>query len=276
MNIYKPTELQSFLNAHNKKANKHLSQNFLIDKNILDKIIKYNQAYKSFPVLEIGPGPGALTEALLNQGFKVHAVDFDQEFVELLKKRLTPFFPHFSVEYNDFLKINLHKIFPNAALSTVIANLPYHISSKALIKLLIYSQYFAAITLMVQKEFFERLLALDGKNYGPINILARLCATTIEGFKVSASCFYPKPHVDSCVLHMTLNSAHNPEKLEDVYNFLKVCFSNRRKKIISNLEQLCDKNKLIAAFKALKIDEKARVESLKPETYFHLYHFLLQ
>lgn len=92
MNIYKPTELQSFLNAHNKKANKNLSQNFLIDKNILDKIIKYNQGYKSFPVLEIGPGPGALTEGLLNQGFKVHAVDLDKDFVELLKKGS----PHFS------------------------------------------------------------------------------------------------------------------------------------------------------------------------------------
>lgn len=153
--------------------------------------------------------------------------------------------------------------------------MPYHISSKALIKLLIYSKYFAAITLMVQKEFFERILALDGKNYGAINILARMCATHIEGFKVSASCFYPKPHVDSCVLHMTLNSAHNPEKLEDFYNFLKLCFSNRRKKIISNLESLFNKNKLIEAFTTFKIDHNARVESVKPETYFQLYNFLL-
>lgn len=275
MNIYRPSELQAFLNAHNKKASKKLSQNFLIDKNILDKIIKYNQAYKSFPVLEIGPGPGALTEQLLNQGFTVHAVDLDQEFVELLKKRLIPFFPQFTIEYNDFLKIDLNKIFPKSSLSTVIANLPYHITSKALIKLLIHSKYFAAITLMVQKEFFDRIQAVDGKDYGAINILARVCSTKIEGFKVSASCFYPAPRVDSAVLHMTLNSSHSPEKIEDFYNFLKTCFSSRRKKLFSNLEARFKKEKIQQAFETFDLDSNLRVEALQPDTYFQLYNFLL-
>jgi 16S rRNA (adenine1518-N6/adenine1519-N6)-dimethyltransferase len=275
VNIYRPTELQAFLNAHNKKANKKLSQNFLIDKNILDKIISYNKSYKSFPVLEIGPGPGALTEQLLNQGFTVHAVDLDQEFVDLLKKRLIPFFPSFSVEFNDFLKLDLNKVFASSSLSTVIANLPYHISSKALIKLLIHSKYFAAITLMVQKEFYDRIQAIDGKDYGAINILARICATSIEGFKVSASCFYPAPRVDSAVLHMTLNCSHSPEKLEDFYSFLKTCFSSRRKKLISNLEARFDKGKLTIAFENFKLDQNTRVEEITPEIYFQLYSFLL-
>lgn len=275
MNIYRPSELQAFLNAHNKKASKKLSQNFLIDKNILDKIIKYNNAYKSFPVLEIGPGPGALTEQLLNQGFTVHAVDLDQEFVDLLKKRLIPFFPQFTIEFNDFLKIDLNKIFPSSALSTVIANLPYHITSKALVKLLIHSKYFAAITLMVQKEFFDRIQALEGKDYGPINILARVCSTKIEGFKVSASCFYPAPRVESAVLHMTLNSSHSPEKMTDFYDFLKTCFSSRRKKLFSNLEARFKKEKLLHAFETFELDSNLRVEALQPDTYFQLYNFLL-
>lgn len=276
MNIYKPSELQAFLNTHNKKASKKLSQNFLIDKNILDKIIKYNQNYKSFPVLEIGPGPGALTEQLLNQGFKVHAVDLDPEFVELLKKRLIPFFPNFSIEFNDFLKLDLNNIFPSSSLSTVIANLPYHISSKALIKLLIHSKYFAAITLMVQKEFFDRIQSTTGKDYGILNILARVCSTTMEGFKVSASCFYPAPRVDSAVLHMTLNSSHSPEKMEDFYQFLKTCFSSRRKKLFSNLQAKFSEEKLDQAFINFHIDMNARVEGLKPQTYFQLYNFLLR
>lgn len=275
MNIYRPSELQAFLSAHNKKASKKLSQNFLIDKNILDKIIKYNTAYKSFPVLEIGPGPGALTEQLLNSGFKVHAVDLDNDFVDLLKKRLTPFFPQFSVEYNDFLKLDLIETFAKSTLWTVIANLPYHISSKALIKLLIHSKYFASITLMVQKEFYDRVITLHGKDYGVINILAYICSTKIEGFKVSASCFYPAPRVDSAILHMTINCPHSPEKLEDFYNFLKICFSSRRKKLMSNLEAKYDRIRIQSAFDAFNIDDKARVEAVKPQVYFQLYNFLL-
>jgi 16S rRNA (adenine1518-N6/adenine1519-N6)-dimethyltransferase len=205
VNIYRPSELKAFLDENNKKASKKLSQNFLIDKNILDKIIKFNAPYKSFPVLEIGPGPGALTEQLLNSGYKVHAVDLDKEFVDLLKKRLTPFFPNFKVTHQDFLALNLESLKNEAPLWTVIANLPYHISSKALIKLLIHSNVFASLTLMVQKEFFERVKQTSGKDYGILNILMRHCASQIDGFNVSARCFYPAPRVESSVMHLTLN-----------------------------------------------------------------------
>ena len=274
MNIYKPSELKAFLEENNKKANKRLSQNFLIDKNILDKIVKYTIPYKAFPVLEIGPGPGALTEQLLNIGITVHSVELDDEFCHLLKKRLGPYFPNLHVIHQDFLKFDLTRFSESSTLYSVVANLPYHITSKALIKLLIHSKYFAALTLMVQKEFFERIQTLSGKDYGIINIMSRVCATHIEGFKVSPNCFYPAPRVDSAVLHMTINCSLMPKKLEDFYAFLKTSFACRRKKLISNLSCKFDITTLKEAFKNYDIDENSRVESISPSTYFQLFNFL--
>jgi 16S rRNA (adenine1518-N6/adenine1519-N6)-dimethyltransferase len=274
VNIYKPSELKAFLFENNKKANKRLSQNFLIDKNILNKIVKYNQAYKKFPVLEIGPGPGALTEQLLQAGFSVYAVELDKEFAALLEKRLSPSFPHLTLIQDDFLKLDLSSLASKGTVWSVIANLPYHITSKALIKLLIHSAYFTSLTLMVQKEFFERLQALSGKDYGIINILSRVCATHIEGFKVSAGCFYPAPRVDSSVVHMTLNQSLSSHELEAFYEFLKVGFSSRRKKLLSNLSAKFKAQDLKAAFHTCSIEENIRVEGLSPSTYLHLFTLL--
>ena len=274
MNIYKPSELKAFLEENNKKASKRLSQNFLIDKNILDKIVKRNHSYKTFPVLEIGPGPGALTEQLLTAGFKVTAVELDKEFSELLKKRLTPFFPELTIINDDFLDLDLEKIPGKSTLWTLIANLPYNITSKALIKLFIHAKYFTALTVMVQKEFFDRICALEGKDYGIINILARVCSTQIDGFKVSNSCFFPAPRVDSAVLHLELNCHHSPQKMTAFYEFLKTAFSSRRKKIISNLNASFEFKKLESAFDMYGLDKNCRVEALAPEQYFQLFNFL--
>jgi 16S rRNA (adenine1518-N6/adenine1519-N6)-dimethyltransferase len=264
VNIYKPSELKAFLLENNKKANKKLSQNFLIDKNILDKIVKLNQDYKAFPVLEIGPGPG----------FKVSAVELDSQFAELLKKRLSPFFPHFKIHNSDFLDLDITSLSCQSTLWSVIANLPYHITSKALTKLIIHSKFFTSLTLMVQKEFYDRIQALDGKDYGILNILIRVCSSSISGFKVSASCFYPAPRVDSAVLHITLNCAHSPHKIEEFHEFLKICFMSRRKKLISNLSSKYDQVILIKAFDLYKLDLGTRVETISPDLYFQLFSFL--
>jgi 16S rRNA (adenine1518-N6/adenine1519-N6)-dimethyltransferase len=274
VNIYKPSELKQFLDDNNKRANKRLSQNFLIDKNILEKILHSISPFKGSPVLEIGPGPGALTEQLLLKGFHVKAIELDKEFCDLLKERFCPSYPDFHVYNEDFLKFDISSLFIKSQPYTVVANLPYHISSKALIKLLINAKYFTSLTLMVQKEFFERIQTLSGKDYGIINILARICATHIDGFKVSRKCFYPAPRVDSSVLHMKLNCSINPEKLEKFYHFLKTGFSSRRKKLISNLSNDFKLETLQEAFTNYDIDENSRVESISPSTYFQLFDFL--
>ena len=274
MSLYKPSELKAFLEENQKKANKRLSQNFLIDKNILDKIIQLNMAYKAFPALEIGPGPGALTEQLLQAGFKVTAIELDQQFAELLKKRLTPFYPQLEIIQDDFLKTDLKVVLQKSPLWSVVANLPYHITSKALIKLLMNSHSFSSLTLMVQKEFFDRVMETSGKDYGIINILCRLCSSKMEGFKVSASCFYPAPRVDSAVLHLQLNCPHSPAKMMAFYEFLKTAFVSRRKKLISNLQDKYSITLLKECFKTYELDENIRVEALNPEQYFQLFNFL--
>lgn len=275
MSLYKPSELRQFLDTHFKKASKSLSQNFLIDKNILDKIVQANKNYKSFPVLEIGPGPGALTEHLLTNGFKVKAVELDEEFASILEKRLSPFYPTLSVIKGDFLEFDLeNELFKHTPVWTVIANLPYHISTKALVKLLIYSKYFASITLMVQKEFFERISQISGKDYGILNVLCRVLANKMESFKVSPTCFYPAPNVDSCVMTLTVSANHSPESIKNFYEFLKTAFANRRKKLISNLKASYLIEKLDFAFLDLGIDLDARCEDVAPAQFFQLFSAL--
>ena len=275
MSLYKPSELRQFLDTHFKKASKSLSQNFLIDKNILDKIILANKNYKSFPVLEIGPGPGALTEQLLASGFKVNAVELDKEFASILEKRLTPFYPQLSVIQDDFLQLDLQSaLFKEMPVWTVIANLPYHISTKALVKLLIHSKYFASITLMVQKEFYDRICQTSGKDYGILNVMCKVLTSRMESFKVSSSCFYPAPNVDSCVMTLTINSNFSPELLKSFYDFLKLAFSSRRKKLLSSLKDDYSLEKLDRAFLDIGIDFSARCEDVSYSQFFQLFSSL--
>lgn len=272
MSLYKLSNLKAFLLQYDKKASKRLSQNFLIDQNILDKLIKLAEpATHKVPIFEIGPGPGALTQALLDRGFEVHAVELDQQFAHLLLERLKPNFPKLSVVCHDVLLLDLQTLAQNSLSWSVIANLPYHITTKVLIKLLLEGPLFNSITVMVQYEFFQRVQALSGKDYGIINILIRVCSQMIEGFKVSAHCFYPAPRVDSAVLHLKLNQTHSQAKLLAFYEFLKAGFSSRRKKLISNLKTLFSDQALEKAFNACALDVKVRVEGLSPQKYFELF-----
>ncbi|MEX0962033.1 MAG: 16S rRNA (adenine(1518)-N(6)/adenine(1519)-N(6))-dimethyltransferase RsmA [Simkaniaceae bacterium] len=228
------TVLKAFLEKEGLAANKRLSQNFLIDSNILDKIILTAQVSKGDQILEIGPGPGALTEALLMKEAEVFAIEKDQGFAKHLPRLSTN---HLSVYHADFLKFDLTPIFKKAPLK-VVANLPYHLTTPILEKLLPLYPSVTSLTIMVQKEVAERLTSSPrSENYGAFTLFREFYSNVISSFRVKKTSFYPSPHIDSTVLHLELKPLPNHINGKDFFDFVYKAFQKRRKMLRSSLKE---------------------------------------
>ena len=254
-----------------KKFNKKsLGQNFLIDKNIIKKIINLVKIEKK-NIIEIGPGTGALTEEILNRKPKsVITIEKDDFLSKKLHNRYykTKIFRNINA---DVLKVDLEKLSTKA--SIIFGNLPYNISSQILIKLIKYRKWppnFTDAIFMFQKELGEKILGrFPSNNYGRISILTNYRLNVITKFYVSASCFFPKPNVESVIIHFRPKEKinfriKNLKNLEKVTNIL---FSNKRKMINKNIKKILSENK-IKMIKNLNL--QLRPSKVKPEIYYRI------
>lgn len=212
-----------------------LSQHFLIDERIADRIVKYADLNENDIVLEIGAGNGILTKRIANIS-KVIAIEIDKRFIERLRR-----IKNVEVINADVMKINLE----NLEFNKVVSNLPYHISSPITFKLL--EVPFDSAILMYQKEFAERLVAKPGsKKYGRLSVMAYYKADCEILEYVPKEAFFPKPEVDSCIVKLTpIGKRFNVnEKLFD--KVVKALFGHRRKKIKNALllDKLVEKNEV--------------------------------
>ena len=251
-------------------AKKSLGQNFLIDKNVIKKII--NQVdIENRNIIEIGPGKGALTEEILKRNPKsLDIIEKDSNLVEKLK-----------IEYNknkkikihnsDILKFNIEKIIKKN--TVIFGNLPYNISSQILVKILKFNNWppnFQDLVLMFQKELGEKILGkFPSSNYGRLSILTGYRLKVIEKFLVSSNCFFPKPKVTSLVIHFKPKdkikfSIKNIDSLEKITNIL---FSNKRKMINKNLKKILNKKEIS---KLKNIQLSSRPSEIKPEIYYKI------
>ncbi len=216
--LYQPSELKKLLESLGHKPNKNLGQNFLIDGNILDKIVSASDISSQDHILEVGPGPGALTQALLKTEAKVTAVELDQAFATHLQEQL----PTLDLIVGDILKVPL----PDS-LTKVVANLPYYITS-ATIERLLTLPHLTSLTLMMQSEVATKILSQPKESgYGPLSILCSAFGDKKRLFKVKASSFYPKPAVESSVIQLT--NIKRDINLSQFLTHLKKLFSLRRK-----------------------------------------------
>lgn len=228
MPIYKPSELKE-LGIRPKGA---LSQNFLIDQNILKKIIQTADVKSGDLILEIGPGPGALTEKLLNAGAHVIAIEKDEHLAHLLERFQTKD-QRLQVITGNALQVSLASLLPKRA--KVVANLPYHITTPLLQKLTPCHKWISSLTLMVQKEFGKRMTAEKSSSlYSSFSIFLQAHSKIRYAFTIKSTCFYPKPKVDSCMVHLQLHS-HNYE--EGFFTFVRTAFRQRRKMLRSSLKE---------------------------------------
>lgn len=218
------SELIPFLNRIQAAPQKKLSQNFLIDPNIIRKITDLAEIYPGDSVLEIGPGPGALTLALLEKKANVFAVEMDPLFAKHLHRYQNG---HLRVYQDDFLKFRMENLPKNLK---VVANLPYHITTPILEKL--FGSSFSSIVVMVQKEVAARMQAKPGtKEMGSLSLFVQFYSKIVDSFIVPSTCFYPKPKVDSTVIR--LDTTQIPET--NPFTLIHPAFQHRRKMLTSSL-----------------------------------------
>ena len=258
------------------KAKKSLGQNFLIDQNIINKIIDLVDI-KNKNILEIGPGTGSLTlEILKKEPKKIILIEKDDKLVDLLKDKLNK-----DIEFinKDVLKIDENNL--NNQILTVFGNLPYNISTEILSKWILNLNpkkvWFNCLVLMFQKEVADRIISkFNTKDYGRLAILANWRLNIKKIMDIKPNSFQPKPKVESTVLFF--EPKKNFEKFKDAKNLEKITrifFMHRRKMIKKPFKQLFNNNKNIAS--ELGIDLNLRPQNLDFETYYELtkrYEFL--
>lgn len=265
MTLYRPSELRQFLEGLGKRPSKALSQNFLIDGNILQKILKTADVQPGDNIIEIGPGPGALTEQLLRQGAHVIAIEKDPLFAESLN-RLQTEDNRLQIISDDFLKLDIESLISKK--TKVVANIPYNITTPILTKLVPLYPNIISLTLMVQKEVAKRFVAQKGTpEYGSFTLFLQHYSDTEYAFTVEPTCFYPPPSVHSAVVHLTLkkpNETPYPETL------IRSAFQQRRKMLKSSLKEY----PVEEALTQMGLNPKARPEELSLNDFLELSNLL--
>ena len=282
----------------NFKFKHSLGQNFIVDEFLLDDIATESGITKDDFVLEIGPGNGALTKCLSDRAKYVVAVEVDNTLIPLLKSNLSDY-RNVSIINADFLEMDFNQIIStfnshddivcasNSHIK-VVANLPYYITSPILNSLLL-NPYISEMTLMVQKEVAERIIAVpDTRDYGILTLACNFFSDTDMLMVVSKECFYPKPKVDSAVVrfrkyekYIDLSDKNNfhiedDDNYKKLFKLIKASFSQRRKKLSNSLSNVLglDKNLIADVFSKLKFDENVRAENLSLNDYKNLLSLL--
>ena len=254
------------------KPKKSLGQNFLIDKNIINKIIKIGNIEQTRVVMEIGPGYGNLTEAIISMKPKnIFAVEKDKKLSILLIKKFKSI-DNFKIINDDILNIIKKQKLENNLL--VFGNLPYNISTQILASLIILEKWppwYDLLIFMFQKEVADRIIARPNtKEFSRLTVLSNWRLEIKKHFDVSKNSFFPKPMVDSTILSFrpkknNFFKLQNPKSLEKITRLL---FSNRRKMINKNLKKLFKKNPFL--LKNLNIDLNKRPGELSNEIFYKI------
>lgn len=273
MGLYKPSELKAFLAEIGAAPMKFLSQNFLIDGNIVRKIVKFADVKKGDTVLEVGPGPGVLTEELLAQGALVIAVEKDRKFAAALHRLQTPD-NRLIVFEDDVLKWNpVEHLKPGTKL---IANLPYNITTPILTHFLPHRELFESITVMVQKEVGERLVAQPGtKAYGSLSVFVQFYSDPVKGFTVEPTCFYPAPKVQSAVIQFKLKTPPIPSD-DRFFEMTRRAFGQRRKMVHTTLKSHYSVERLDEGLRQIGKGLKVRPEELSLADFLVLFKVIDQ
>lgn len=258
----------------NIKLKKSLGQNFLTEKNIVNKIVNTANVDDSTIIFEIGPGIGALTQVMLESAHKVIAIEIDQRLIPILKTKFEG--PNFELINEDFLKIkneDLENFVKQGYKIKVVANLPYYITSAIITKILLTMPFIDEIYIMVQKEVAQRISAsYKTKQYNSLSVLCQSLSDVKYEFTVSKTVFEPVPKVDSAII-----SLKRKECDIDILNFeifVQNCFKQKRKTLINNLNAAysIEKEKLISFLENLNIDSKIRAEHISVKSFENLYN----
>lgn len=271
-------ETKFIMKKYNIKANKSLGQNFLISQEVVEKIVDCSQIEKEDLVIEVGPGLGTLTKYLLEKAGKVICIELDTKMLQILKDRFS-LYKNFEIINNDVLKVDLKNIIKNEKENSeiknvkVVANLPYYITTPIIMKLLEEELDLESITVMIQKEVADRLIAIPGqKNTGAITYSVYYYATSEGILEVPNNSFIPEPEVTSKVIKLNIRKQPivNPKDKEKMFKVIKNAFMQKRKTLLNSLTNnkiFNNKQQGIEILKKLQINENVRPEELTLEQF---------
>ena len=267
------------LKKYNIKANKKLGQNFLINDEIIEKIISASQINKENLVIEIGPGLGTLTSKLLENAGKVIAIELDTNMIKILKDRFN-LYDNFILLNEDVLKVDLKELISKYSNKErkvkVVANLPYYITTPIIMKLLEDKINIDSITVMVQKEVADRITATPGdKLSGAITYSVNYYAEANNIAFVDKNSFMPVPEVDSEVIKIKIRnkSQVDVENEELFFKIIKASFMQRRKTLVNGLINsgiITDKNDIKNIFEEIGLNLEIRGEKLTIQQFAEL------
>ncbi len=271
-------ETRFIMKKYNIKANKNLGQNFLISQEVVEKIVDCSQITKEDLVIEIGPGLGTLTKYLLEKAGKVICIELDTKMLQILEDRFS-LYNNFEIINNDVLKVDLKSLIkkekenPEIKNVKIVANLPYYITTPIIMKLLEEELELESITVMIQKEVADRLIAIPGqKNTGAITYSVYYYATSEGILEVPNNSFIPEPEVTSKVIKLNIRKEPvvKPQDTEKMFKIIKYAFMQKRKTLLNSLTNgkiFNDKQQGIEILKSLHINENIRPEELTLEQF---------
>ncbi len=269
---------KEILNKYDLQAKKRFGQNFLIDSNIVSKIVNTANIDENTVVIEIGPGIGAMTELLAKAAKRVICFEIDSDMVNIINNEIiNEGARNVEIKEIDFLKVNLKDYNLEGEKVIVVSNLPYYITTPIIFKLL-NEEVIKEIYVMVQDEVARRLVGLPKtKDYGSLSVMIKYLATAKFEFKVGRNCFFPAPNVDSGIV--SIKRTKNDYNLKNEPKFLKFVqsiFEMRRKTLINNLLKDYDykRNELEEKIASITGDINCRAESLSLDEIIKIYQIL--
>lgn len=274
-------ETRFLMNKYNIKANKSLGQNFLIKEEVVEQIVESAKIEKEDLVIEVGPGLGTLTKYLLEKAGKVICIELDKKMIEILNDRFF-LYSNFELLNQDVLKVDLKELIQKEKSEgkikhvKIVANLPYYITTPIMMKLLEEQLEIESITVMIQKEVADRLIAVPGeKETGAITYTVYYYATAQGVIEVQKDSFIPEPEVTSKVI--TLKIRKKPpvqtKNKKMMFKIIKNAFMQRRKTLANalvNTKIFNNKEDAVQALKEIGLDENIRAEKLTLEDFANL------
>jgi 16S rRNA (adenine1518-N6/adenine1519-N6)-dimethyltransferase len=276
-------DTKELMRKYNIRPTKSLGQNFLIDENIVDRIIETAEITKEDLIIEIGPGLGAMTTKLAESAGFVAAVELDTKLLPVLRSRLNEY-PNVFILNKDILKVDIKKdILESDSLKAasfepssikLVANLPYYITTPIVMGMLEQELDIDLMIFMVQKEVAERMVAMPGgKDYGALSVAVQFYSAAQKVFDVSPRCFIPVPKVYSSVVKLDIykNPIVDILSKEVFFKVVKAAFGQRRKTLLNALNNsgfFCmDKETIQNVLNELGILEKQRGETLSLDDF---------
>ncbi|SCG81751.1 dimethyladenosine transferase [Proteiniborus sp. DW1] len=267
--LYSPAVVKEIIEKHSFRFSKSLGQNFLIDGNIIDRIIEGANIEHDDGIIEVGPGIGTLTQKLCESAERVVAIELDNNLLPILEETLGNY-NNIEVVHGDVLKVNLNQLIKeklDGKKVKVVANLPYYITTPIIMKLLEEKLNIDKIVVMVQKEVALRMKATPGnKDYGALSIAVQYYSKPEIIVDVPKNVFMPRPNVDSAVIMLDVYDEPvikvKDEKI--FFNVVKAAFGKRRKTLLNALAGGIDlgKEKIEEVLKRSEIEPVRRGETL--------------